>query len=451
MAYREKKRGKLRFLLRWGVRVLALAVVLVAVLLLVVFRTALYHRLVTFPREAEAWAAIRAGRAEVTLDDGWNDYRGVCHSHSEVSHDCMVPFEEILQVLKDTERDFICMSDHCVDGKADYSVQWKGLKDGKLFVRGFEMSHGFMPWGLSDDTVLDCSKDPALLAKEIEERGGLLFIAHSEEPREWELPQIKGMEIYNIHTDFKDENMRDLAPDLLLNLRAYPDQTFRLIFDRQTEILRHWDQLNATRKMVGIAANDCHQNNGVVGTYTAQGTLLLLDTSPDTIGEYSLNPLTRLLLRIFFGHLEPGRQLFHFQLDPYERMVRYVSTHVLARELTEAALLDALRQGRVFIGFDMIADSTGFTYVAEGPGPRESGGRAVMGESMPWSLGIRLRGASPHPCRFTILRNGALEHQCEGREFEWASVGRGKYRVEAELEILGEWVPWVYTNPIDLT
>jgi len=27
----------------------------------------------------------------------------------------------------------------------------------------------------------------------------------------------------------------------------------------------------------------------------------------------------------------------------------------------------------------------------------------------------------------------------------------GKYRVEAELRILDEWVPWVYANPVEIT
>jgi len=441
----KKSRG-FRSVLRWSARVLVCLVALLVVAFLVVFRQALYHRFVAFPREARAWQAIRATRIDPPLDDGWEEYRGVCHSHSEVSHDSNVPFEEILAVLKETDRDFICMSDHCVDGKADYSLQWKGLKDGKLFVRGFEMSYGFMPWGLPDETVLDCGEEPAPLAERIAGLGGLLFIAHSEEKRDWDLPEIVGMEIYNIHTDFKDEGFKTLGPDILLNLRAYPDQTFRLLFDRQTAVLANWDRLNATRKMVGIAANDCHQNNGVRGYYTERGTLLLEDTSPQTIGEYKLNPLTRPLVRVLFGPLEPGRELFHIQLDPYERMVRFVSTHVLARELTEEALLDGLEQGRVFIGFDMIADSTGFAYLAE-----TSDRTAVMGEALPFEAGLRLRAGSPCPCRFNVLRDGAVVWQSEGRELDWQPEGPGKYRIEAELDIRGQWVPWVYTNPIELT
>ena len=447
---RNAKTGQARSpWLRWTRRIAVAVLVLFVLALLVLafwLRGPLYNRFILFPRQARAWQAIRDARVPVPRQHGWKDYRGFCHSHSEFSHDCEVPFTRIAEVMKETGCDFAFMSDHCVDGEADYGLQWRGIKDGMLFVAGFEMNDGFMPWGLPPDTVLDCGADPKDLAKQIDDLGGMLFFAHCEEPRHWELPQLVGMEIYNIHTDFKDENFADLAPYILLSIAAYPDQAFRLLFDRQTDLLALWDELNLTRKIVGIAANDCHQNNGIRAKYTERGTLLIEDTSPDEIGEYGMNPFSRFLIRILFGKPEPGKEVFHFQLDPYERMVRFVNTHLLAKELTEEALLDALRQGRAFIGFDMIADSAGFIWLAQG-GQEQ----AVMGECIPYAAGIRLAAASPHRCRFTILCQGKTVYQEEGTEVTFKPDGPGKYRVEAELDILGEWTPWVYTNPIELT
>ncbi|MCP4644049.1 MAG: hypothetical protein GY851_26640, partial [bacterium] len=140
------------------------------------------------------------------------------------------------------------------------------------------------------------------------------------------------------------------------------------------------------------------------------------------------------------------RELFRFQLDPYERMTQYVATHVLAQELTEEALLDGMKEGRVFIGFDMIADCREFVYFAE-----SGGQRAVMGESMPFGDGVRLRAASPHAGRFTVVKDGEQVYQCEGTELDWRPEGPGKYRVEVELDIVDEWTPWIYTNPLELT
>ncbi|MBI2432498.1 MAG: hypothetical protein HYV26_06475, partial [Candidatus Hydrogenedentes bacterium] len=99
----------------------------------VAFHDALYNRFVHFPRLARAWAALGAQREAVTLDDGWTEFRGICHSHSELSHDSEVPFPEVLAAAKEARLEFLLMSDHCTDGVADFSLQWRGLHDGILF------------------------------------------------------------------------------------------------------------------------------------------------------------------------------------------------------------------------------------------------------------------------------------------------------------------------------
>jgi len=73
-----------------------------------------------------------------------------------------------------------------------------------------------------------------------------------------------------------------------------------------------------------------------------------------------------------------------------------------------------------------------------------------MGETLDYTSDIRLVARSPLPCRFTVIRDGEPVLQKEGRSIEWTPPGPGKYRVEAELWIRGEWVAWVYANPIAL-
>jgi hypothetical protein len=298
-----------------------------------------------------------------------------------------------------------------------------------------------------NESELSNATDSAVLARQIVGAGGVLFYAHPEEPRAWERSELTGMEIYNLHSDFKAlrHPVGTLLPQLVVNQRRYPEHVLRLLFRHPTAFLRRWDELNRTRHLTGIAGNDCHQNTGIRGFVTATNTLWVEDTSPHKLREIRLNWLTRPLARLCFGPLTPGRRLFHVQLDPYERMARFVNTHVLARELSEPALLDSLRAGRVFIGFDLIAESTGFRWLAQSPSVR-----AVMGERMALSPETRLRALSPLPCRFTILREGAPVCRQEGRRLEWTPPGPGKYRVEAELHLAGEWVPWVYANPIEL-
>jgi len=192
-------------------------------------------------------------------------------------------------------------------------------------------------------------------------------------------------------------------------------------------------------------SNDCHQNQGFKGYYTQDGKLRIDDTSPDTVATVNLNFFTRTLLRLFPGPLEPGREVFHVQLDPYQRMVRFVGNHILAKELTEEALLESFKQGRVFISFDMLADGRGFIWKAQ-----NGEEQAVMGESMTYLEGITLRAAARQACRFIVVKDGNQVHRAEGRSLDWQPDGPGKYRVEAELFVLDEWLPWVYTNPIEL-
>lgn len=443
----ENRRGKLRSLLRWTLRSFLWVSVLVLVLVLFWLRGGLYNRFVRYPREEAAWQDIRAQRQPVTNDVGWQEFRGILHSHSEHSHDCEVPFEEILRVLKATKLDFICLSDHCVEGRADFDLQWRGLHDGKLFIPGFEMRDGFMPFGVASGVVLSNRTESAALAKQIVDNGGVLFYAHPEERREWDRPELAGMEIYNLHTDFKRVHggLAAVLPDVILSLRTYPEHIYLRIFTRPAEFLKRWDELNHTRHITGIAGNDCHQNVGYRAFYTEAGTIRIEDTSPDTAKELQLNWLTRPLARLVFGPLEAGRKLFHVQLDPYERSTRFVNTHILAHELSEAAILDSLRAGRVFVGFDMIADSTGFRWFAE-----DGSNTAITGESLALSAVTQLHAYSPLPCRFTVVKDGVPVVQTEGRVLEWRPTNSGKYRVEAELKICDVWVPWVYANPIQL-
>jgi hypothetical protein len=422
-------------------------VLLVTAGLLFFCRSAVYNRFVRFPQEERAWKSIQADRRVPPDLAGWKDFRGVLHSHSHLSHDCEVPFEEILRVLKQTGRDFICMSDHCDEGRADFSAQWRGLHDGVLFIPGYEMKAGFMPFGVASGTVLSNQMDPAALAEGILKAGGLLFYAHPEEPREWNRAELTGMEIYNTHADLKDEKggLLGLMPELLVNQRRFPDQVFRTFFDRPSPNLRRWDELNLNRHLTGIGGNDCHQNTGVRILCTSSGSLRVEDTSPKTLKELPLNGLTKPIARFLLGPLSPGTVLWQLQLDPYERMVRHVTTHVLAKDLDERSILDSLKAGRAFVGFDTLADSTGFQWFAAG-----GSNPALMGESLPLGKELVLKSRSPHRCRFSILRNGTPVHQEEGWEVNWVPAEPGNYRVEAELQIRDEWVPWVYTNPIHL-
>jgi hypothetical protein len=49
-----------------------------------------------------------------------------------------------------------------------------------------------------------------------------------------------------------------------------------------------------------------------------------------------------------------------------------------------------------------------------------------------------------------VVKDGENVTQSEGTELVFAVTQPGKYRVEAELNILGEWTPWIYANPTEV-
>lgn len=436
----------LRFALRWALRLILLILVLLMLAGLWLFRHAIYNRTFVFPKQAAAWEELRAQRQDVTLDDGFYDLRGVCHSHSKFSHDSEMPFEKILEAAKTAGIQFIFMSDHVVNTKADFSWQWHGNHDGVYFFPGFEMGAGFFVWGLPQETVLSDTLDKHLLAKMISEKGGNVFFVHSEDDEHfWDLPQLGGMEIYNIHTDFLDEKYIEILPDMAMNTGAYPDQTLRIIFDRHDRIHARWDEINKTRKVVGFCSVDAHKNVGIRLQYTEDERFLLRDTSPSLRNSTELTWMPKWLARMLWGKLVPGKTLFQRDFDPYERSLRFDNNHLLLKETNETSLAEALREGRNYVAFDMICDATGFTYLAQS-GERQ----AVPGEAIPYATGTILRIASPLPGKAVLHRDGVLVGEAEGRTVEFAADVPGKYRIDFEVKILGEWTPWVYTNPINL-
>lgn len=435
--------GMLRLVLRWLFRgVMAVVVLLLlAVLGFFAYSGALYNRYVWLPKVERDVQALQPQVAPVALDDGWNEYRCVLHTHSHFSHDSRVPFERILEAGKNVGIDAFFMTDHCVEGHANFSLQWEGLHEGVLFVRGFEMSHGFLLWNMPPETNILCMMQPEQIAMMAEERGGLLFYAHSEEDRLWDLAQYRGMEIYNIHTDLKDESLALILPSLLLCHGRFPALAMRILFDRHPDIMGRWDGLNQTRSITGFAANDAHQNNGIRLIYNEEGRFELWEAGPKFVTTFS--PLVSSLLKLWYRPTAKGETVLNFFVDKYENSINFANTHILARELTQESLVDSLIQGRVFVAFNMLAPAKGFTYFAE-----SAGQKAVMGEVIPFTPGLTLRAEAPLPGRFTVVKDGVPVHTAEGASLDWKPDSPGQYRIEVELMIAGEWTPWIYTNPI---
>jgi hypothetical protein len=448
--------GMFRKIAKWSSISLGVLLVLFVAALLAFFSPGLYNRFSYFPREKAAWEQLAKTRVDVGVNDGWTEYKGSIHSHSELSHDSKAAFADIEDSLKGIGSNFIMMSDHFVDGKADYSLGWKGDHGGVLFIRGFEMQGGLMPWGLPDSTVFSSKEEVGAVAKKVKELGGIVTYAHCEEKRQWDVPELEAMEIYNVHptvNKYKNDKkwLWRTGTTALTCFNDYADQCFYTLYERPDEVLRKWDDLNVSRHISGFAGNDTHQNSGIQGMCLPNGNLMICDTghrfdNKEQASEVKLNFFTRTLLRALYGPLEPGKLLFRYDLDKYVRSAKYVRTHLLAKSCTEPDLIEALRAGRAFLSFDMVADGTGFVYMAQG-----AQNKAVMGESIKMEPGLTLKAFSPYKSKFALMRNGIKIDEQEGRDYSFSPTEKGKYRLEVSLKVLDKDQLWLLTNPIEVT
>ena len=137
------------------------------------------------------------------------------------------------------------------------------------------------------------------------------------------------------------------------------------------------------------------------------------------------------------------------RLPSYESLFSLARLHLLLeRPLTgslaadRAAVVDAIRQGRLYVGLDALAPADGFAFVIEGVGRPLHDGGARSGAA---GAHARAGGRVPKGTRLVLLRDGsAWPRRSSGSTFP--SPGPGVYRVEARVP--GWPVPWVLTNPV---
>ncbi len=238
-------------------------------------------------------------------------------------------------------------------------------------------------------------------------------------------------------------------------LRAFVARPLSLV-GRQVEYpadyLAKWDRETAARRLTGVAANDCHHNMvmlvKMVNSDTVKvGTIVDRDEEMRSIPS-TLRPGIRELTR---GH-HPGDILVRVDLDPYHRSFRNVCTHVLAPELTEPAIRQALRGGHAYVCHDWMCDPTGFAFdlipASVTPSGLSAASHAIMGDEMKLEQGARLLARFPVSCHVRLLKSGAVIAERHGESIEHAVTTSGVYRVEGWLDVVGEERGWVYSNPI---
>jgi acetyl esterase/lipase len=277
-------------------------------------------------------------------------------------------------------------------------VTWRGLQDGILVIPGIETDEGTLLFqnANSDDKPISGS--------------GVKFLRYVERSLTRRVEGLAGIEIYNSRTASKleDESEALAAPGrnrltrqkLLANLQAFPDEFFAGPSTYYpNEIFAKWDKDSEEKVLTGIGVNE--------------------------------TPFISLFK-------EAG-------IDPFEISFRNVVTHILAQDLNESSIRDALTNGHVYVAHDWLCSPTGFSF-----GAINNLGVFGTGDNPPMLGTTRLVAMVPVPAKLRLVHKGALVHETSGTNLTFQAKEPGPYRLEAWVSLAGEEKPWIYSNPVYL-
>ena len=345
------------------------------------------------------------------------DYAGVIHFHSDYSFDGRISVPEIVRAAKDTNLNFLMLTDHSTlrAGEDGY----EGWHDKVLLIVGQEISPRFnhlLAFGTEKPIIVDKNDeeiDPQSYIDQVLEAGGICFIAHPDHEgsalfhvkhypwRNWYAEGYTGIGIWDFMTDWQN------------SLRGYIKALLSFVFPcfflrgPQPVTLRRWDRLTQTRRVVGIGECDNHATKRRVGRVS-------------------------------------------FSVFPFRKAFRFIRTHVLTSSpltgdgaIDKVSVLDALKKGHVYVAQEYFYPAKGFSLsVVEGS--RE----ATMGDIFLLDREALLDVRVPLRSRIRIVKDGVLFQERIGPSVSCSIRQPGIYRIEVFVNIYGMYRPWIFSNPV---
>jgi hypothetical protein len=256
---------------------------------------------------------------------------------------------------------------------------------------------------------------PQVLIDKVNQAGGLSFLAHPVDPalpafgedniswEDWDVHKFTGIELWNQFSELKNV------------ANSYLDGLFYAFFPQfiahgpLSQTIQIWDRLlESGDRVVAVGGSDAHALQ---------------------------------------KHLGP----IHRTVFPYSFHFRGVNNHLITPQgltgdlpVDRRMILEAIRQGNLFIGYDYPAPTSGFRFIANGKDKSVS-----MGDSIELAGGITFQIKLPEPVECRLMKNGKLFKRWENQEFCTQMTNQpGVYRVECYITYLGKKRGWIYSNPI---
>jgi hypothetical protein len=340
--------------------------------------------------------------------------RGAPHVHTAFSGDATGSVDDVARAARASGLQFVVVTDH----NSQAALPAAGYREGVLVVCGQEKSTdaghavvlgtGALPFGLDGD--------PVEVARDAARFGGFVVAAHPASPDRalrwsagWD--GVEAMEVLSFGQP--GSWPRGGAAPLLARYALDPEAALLRAFAFSREALDRWDGLLADRPVAGLLGTDAH------------------------------------------GGLRVGRVML--PVADHRRIFALASQHLLLPERLDGdaprdtrLVLEALRQGRAYLGVDALGDAAAFSFEAIAPG-----GRAGPGEDLPLVGPTHLvaDAGGVEGARLVLRRDG--QPVAEGPRIDHVADRPGVYRVEGFLAGAPagrgpDPLPWIVSNPIYL-
>jgi hypothetical protein len=261
------------------------------------------------------------------------------------------------------------------------------------------------------------------VVEDVERLGGFGIIAHPDSMKEalrwseWMAP-VPALEWLNADTEWRDESYGQLGRALITYL-IRPAESLGWLLDRPDNTLRRWDEMTRHRKVVAVPGSDAHARLGW----------------GNEVGDPYRN---RILLRL------PSYESLFSTFSMRVELERGLSGTAVA---DAAALLDALRRGRVHSVVDSFAGPAQFDFRVRS-GTRE----ARQGESLELEPGgalmVDIHANGPPGSTIALFRDGQQIAEQSGPWLRQELPGSpGVLRAEVQLTAARS-VPWLVSNPV---
>ncbi|MFT4913212.1 MAG: hypothetical protein ACI9YM_001804 [Brevundimonas sp.] len=356
--------------------------------------------------------------------DGYFDYTGLVHLHTEYSGDASGTYAAVARDAEVVGVRFLIATEHeNLDALRDGREGWYGST---LMLSGAESTRpeGSL-LGLDIDAYPVTREDAtASFLDSVTAQGGMVILAHADSPRwAWQGPlddRVAGMEMLDLadlfHTASVGEKLTAVALLPVNRTAAYLElgRSAGSPFDI-------WDGVGKKRKFVGLYAPDFHQCLEIIND-----RCFAFPRARDIMGLVRNHILTR---TPFTGDAAVDRQTVYA----------------------------AIAAGHLYVSLDVLADATGFMFSAV-----QDGRKVVMGDELDARAGARFTVTLPPTARTVkptvhLIKDGIQIAVLESRDgtVRFSDRGPGVYRIEVRTDIPTFFgrdrnAVWIYSNPIYL-